>query len=266
MRAGEASSTARRVAAQRLHFPRLDYPGGRPEDDQLLQADVAGGLEVPETAITRYLRARTAFVDRAVVAALARGVRQLVAVGAGYDGRSLRFAGADVRWFELDHPATQADKLARLDDLGIDRAAIAFAAADFVADDVGAALAAAGHDSTAATMFVCEGVAGYLPAGVVTGLLRTLAGRAAAGSQLAISVSITPDTAAEQAQKEQLATAVAALGEPLASTVDRPALTTYFASAGWDVVSATDPAGVPVADSPRTSALVLARPLDPARP
>jgi len=60
-----------------------------------------------------YIRARTAFFDRVVVSAIDRGVAQVVIGGAGYDGRAFRYAKPGVRWFEVDHPATQADKRAR---------------------------------------------------------------------------------------------------------------------------------------------------------
>jgi methyltransferase (TIGR00027 family) len=258
MRAGETSTTARHVAAQRLSFPRVRFGGGRPADDERLQAAVADGLDATETAMTRYLRARTAFFDRTVVAALERGIDQLVAVGAGYDGRSLRYAAPGVRWLELDHPTTQADKLARLDTLGIRRDDIAFVPADFVTEDVTAALAGAGHDDNRPTLFLCEGVAGYLPPEAVSGLLRSLRARAAGGSELAVSLSLTPETDAERETKAALAQAVAGMGEPLASTIPRTELGEYLGGLGWQVVSATDPAGVPIADSTRTSALVVA--------
>jgi len=54
------------VAAQRLGFTRV--PGeGRPDDDLALHRDVAGDLVVEAGPMTRYLAARTAFFDRAVV-------------------------------------------------------------------------------------------------------------------------------------------------------------------------------------------------------
>lgn len=81
-----------------------------------------------------YLRARTAFFDRAVVSALDAGAEQVVIGGAGYDGRALRYARPGVRWYELDHPATQADKLERLARLDLDTRHIRFASADFISD------------------------------------------------------------------------------------------------------------------------------------
>src|SRR5204863_5794277 len=96
--------------------------------------------------MVRYLAARTAFFDRVVVRALERGVRQVVIAAAGYDGRALRYAKDEVRWFEVDHPDTQADKRERLARLGLRGDEIAFVAADFAHDDVGDGLRAAGHD------------------------------------------------------------------------------------------------------------------------
>ena len=60
------------------------------------------------------LIARTRFFDDRVLAALSAGIRQVVILGAGYDDRALRFRSPGVRFFELDHPATQADKARRL--------------------------------------------------------------------------------------------------------------------------------------------------------
>ena len=51
--------------------------------------------------------------------ALGHGTTQIVLLGAGDDGRALRFGGGAVRWFEVDRPATQADKRSRLRALDI---------------------------------------------------------------------------------------------------------------------------------------------------
>ena len=61
---------------------------------------------------------------------------QVVTGGAGDDGRALRYARPGTRWFEVDHPATQADKRARLARLGLDASPVAFIPADFTADAV----------------------------------------------------------------------------------------------------------------------------------
>ena len=89
---------------------------------------------------------RTRVVDAEVARAIGRGTTQVVLLGAGYDGRSLRFGGAPVRWFEVDRPATQTDKRRRLDALGIRTSGISYVALDVMTGDLGAALDAAGHD------------------------------------------------------------------------------------------------------------------------
>ena len=58
-------------------------------------------------------------MDDHVVAAIAAGVRQIVVCGAGLDDRALRFRTPGVRFFEVDHPVTQADKAARLRAIGV---------------------------------------------------------------------------------------------------------------------------------------------------
>src|SRR6266567_2928546 len=119
MEDGGPSVTARRVAARRLGFARVATDYGDPAADEALSADVAAGQVVPANRMHDYLAARTSFFDRTVVGAIDRGVQQVVVGAAGYDGRAFRYAKPGVRWFEVDHPATQRDKLERLERLGI---------------------------------------------------------------------------------------------------------------------------------------------------
>ena len=146
MKDGLASRTARSVAARRLTYERIPADYGDPAADLALSRDVAAGLEPAPGRMHDYIRARTAFFDRIVISALDSGMPQVVVGAAGYDGRSLRYAKPGVRWFEVDHPATQADKLERLRRLGVDAGHVRFVAADFRADPVAAALREAGLD------------------------------------------------------------------------------------------------------------------------
>jgi methyltransferase (TIGR00027 family) len=206
-------------------------PYGDPEADQRLGRDVAGPVALvdPYSPMTVHLAARTAYFDRATVRALDGGITQVVVAGAGYDGRALRYAKPGVRWFEIDHPATQADKVARLARLAIPTPQLTFVAADFATDDVGAALAGAGHDQATPTLFLCEGVAVYLDLAVIVSLLRALRSGAAPGSRLAISVS----TATSDERRHQFQSAVGALGEPLRTILTAEAAAELLASSGW---------------------------------
>jgi O-methyltransferase involved in polyketide biosynthesis len=87
----QPSPAARRIAAVRRDGPRLETAYGDPDADQRLAAAVAGPGPAPlDERTSRYLRGRTAFVDRVVVRALERGAAQVVLVEPGYDGRAHR--------------------------------------------------------------------------------------------------------------------------------------------------------------------------------
>jgi len=248
MKDGTASRTARSVAAHRLEFERLAADYGDPAADLSLTADVAEGQPSVEGRMHEYLRARTAFFDRVVVDALDRGVRQIVIGGAGYDGRALRYARPDVRWFEVDHPATQSDKLARVARLGLESGHIEFITADFAADPIAEPLLAAGLDPSRPTLFLLEGVAVYLERPVVERVLAAFRAVAADGSELAISVSAGGTDSEARARFEQR---VAAMGEPARSRFTPDQARELLAATGWLV---------PAGPDRRTSAgLLLAR-------
>lgn len=265
MQPGVASITARRVAEYRLGFDRVVTAYGDPAADELLTRDVADGATArPDGPMATYLAARTAFFDRIVVDAIDRGITQVVVAAAGYDGRAWRYAAPGVRWFEVDHPDTQRDKLARLHRLGISSDDVSFVPADFSTDEVGDGLAAAGHRADEPTLVLCEGVAVYLDEAVLISLLRQLRSVAGAGSRLAISLSVSSsgradDDAVRSVRREQFQRAVAALGEPARCTLTSDDADSLFASTGWALLESSRD------DSRRQRArhvgLVLARPV-----
>jgi methyltransferase (TIGR00027 family) len=70
----------------------------------------------PLGRLLSWMQLRTRAIDDLVLAFAARGGRQIVLLGAGYDCRAVRLAPRlpGARWFEIDHPATQARKRALL--------------------------------------------------------------------------------------------------------------------------------------------------------
>ena len=231
---GGPSQTARRVAAHRLGFSRVPAVYGDPAADEALTADVAAGQAVPANRMHDYLAARTAFFDRTVTGAIDRGVRQVVIGAAGYDGRAFRYAKPGVRWFEVDHPATQRDKLERLGRLGIATSQVRFVEADFTRDPVADRLRAAGLDPGAPGLFLLEGVAVYLEPAVLETVLDQFRQVAASGSRLAISVFLS----AEHAGRARFQAAVAALGEPARSAFTADEAEDLLARTGWRIVAA----------------------------
>jgi methyltransferase (TIGR00027 family) len=135
------------------------------------------------------LIARTRFFDERVLAAISAGIRQVVILGAGYDDRALRFRSPGVRFVELDHPATHADKTRRLRAMKAGPGGPALAPADFRHDDVAGILEASGQDAGQPALFLCEGLLVYLDQPTCVRLLGALRARAAAGSELAVSLA-----------------------------------------------------------------------------
>ena len=196
MRAGHPSVLARWVAAQRLQVERTrpSTPGGDVAAEHRLYRAVAGAVRAPAGRAS-VLALRTQVIDAEVARAIGRGTTQVVLLGAGYDGRALRFGGGAVRWFEVDRPATLEDKRRRMSELGIVAAGVVpvrLELLDQTADEIGAALDAAGHDAGAPSLFVCEGVLDTLTLEVAASLCDALRARGAARSVLVADVSVAP--------------------------------------------------------------------------
>jgi methyltransferase (TIGR00027 family) len=132
------SRTSQAVALTRAGMSRPRTEQGDPDAQRRLCAGMA-----PVRRARPGIWARTRFFDDQVLAAVRAGVPQVVICGAGYDDRALRFRSPGVRFFELDHPATQADKARRLRAMGTDLQSVVLVPADFRDDDAAAALVVA---------------------------------------------------------------------------------------------------------------------------
>ena len=184
------------------------------------------------------MEVRTAFFDDEVLEAVTSGVTQVVIVGAGYDGRALRFRRPGVRFFEVDHPATQCDKRRRVEGLGVALDHVTFASIDLMRERIGDVLAAAGHDPARRSLFLCEGLLLYLTPPVVESLLRDLRDRSARGSRLAVSTredmpGASALAAARGAGRRLL---LALIGEPRRSSFGIGEFGQLLERTGWTIV------------------------------
>lgn len=256
------SRTSQVVALTRAQLPRPHTPAGDP-DAQLLLCDGMRPAEVP--GLRASLAARTRFFDEHVLAAIASGIRQVVILGAGYDDRALRFSSPGVRFVELDHPATQSDKAARLGALHTAPSRPVLAAADFGTDDVAAVLAGAGHQGGRPSLFLCEGLLVYLDRQVTTRLLASLLASAAPGSVLAASLAVHADGLdsgrVANAANARRRTAAA---EPWRTILPVAGQLAMLAGAGWRVTGQLDAAELDPDAEPGRSLLVTAVPADRA--
>ena len=180
---------------------------------------------------------RTAFFDRAVLDALDRGVCQIVILGAGYDGRALRFASPGVTWFEVDHPATQADKRVRLTTVGALTSDIVFVPVDLNRHDLVRSLESGGFDRTSASLFIVEGLLGYLPRATTSRVLTDLRGLATPESRLAVAFPIDSrdQPTVKRLRHRVRRLVVSALGEPWLTRFSKADIDEVFDTTGWRV-------------------------------
>ena len=157
----------------------------------------AGGLD-PDSApggrralaLRVWVVARTLFLDDLLAEAGQQGCRQVVLLGAGFDGRAYRLPWPPgTRCFEVDTP----DVLGPKDQVlaaehavpGCERLVVPCD----LRDDWPAALRAAGLDPAQPTAWIAEGLLVYLTPAEVDGLLATITSLSAPGSWLGLTMT-----------------------------------------------------------------------------
>jgi methyltransferase (TIGR00027 family) len=255
------SVTSQAVALTRARLNRPHSAEGDPDAQQRLCEGIALS---PPGWLRPNIAARTSFMDDQVTSAIAAGLRQIVTCGAGYDDRGVRFRTRGVRFFELDHPATQTDKAARLRAIGA-ADAVVLVGVDFRTDDVTAVLARAGHEATQPSLFSCEGLLTYLDLDTCHRLLAGLAARAPWASVLAASLSTHADgfeSAAVVAAANRSRSRRSADAEPWQTILPVAGHLRLLADAGWRVTAQRwAPAAAADVSHGRRSLLVQASPV-----
>jgi methyltransferase (TIGR00027 family) len=123
-----------------------------------------------------FMAARSRFAEDSLEAAYARGTRQAVILGAGFDTFSLRNPHCDLRVFEVDHPATQAWKRQRIADANLNvPPTLTFVPLDFEAQSLANELAAQGFNAARPAFFIWLGVVPYLTREAITATLGFVA-------------------------------------------------------------------------------------------
>ena len=133
-----------------------------------------------------FLVARERYIDDYLQACLDEGLEQLVILGAGYDSRAYRFDQLkNGRVFEVDHPATQLAKIAKLERiLGTLPAYVVFVPIDFETQTLERRLAESGYDNHKKTLFIWQGVTQYLTPEAVDSTLAFVANHSGQGSSI----------------------------------------------------------------------------------
>ncbi|HVP76386.1 MAG TPA: SAM-dependent methyltransferase [Thermodesulfobacteriota bacterium] len=240
--------TAERVAMRRAAHQLLDDPKifddpvalriiGK-ESALALQADPR---QYESTPLSPYLRAfvaaRSRYAEDELARGARRGVRQYVILGAGLDTFAYRnpYPKGTLHVFEVDHPATQAWKRARLDEIGMTLPAdLTFAPVDFETQTLEEGLRDAGYDPANCTFFSWLGVTEYLTTETVMATLRFIAS-APRESGIVFDYMISPSllSADQRARFDALARRVGSAGEPWQAFFDPEVLTRDLRAMGF---------------------------------
>jgi methyltransferase (TIGR00027 family) len=194
-----------------------------------------------------FIAVRTRFSEDAMAAAVARGVRQLVVLGAGLDTFAYRNPfGEKLRVFEVDHAATQAWKRRGLATAGIpEPPTLTFAPVDFERETLADGLAAAGFDPAQQSFFTWLGVVPYLTEQAVfstLGFIANLSGGAHVVFDYANPPASGPGQDEYAALHRELAERVAKLGERIKSNFETDALHSRLNEMGFCEIEDLGPA------------------------
>jgi methyltransferase (TIGR00027 family) len=246
----QPSKTALRVALRRaahqVHDARplvFDDPLAvkilGPEFAEEIKRTPAAEKRPFSAALRAFMVCRARYAED-VLAAAARedNVRQYVVLGAGLDTFAYRNPFAEVRVFEVDHPATQAWKLERLNAAGITvPETMQFVAVDFETQSLHDELLHAGFDFSVPAAVAWLGVVPYLTTEGFAATMRVLE-RFAPGSSVVFDYSQPREVlpAVEQQMLDSISARVAQAGEPFQLFFTPVQLAEEMAHYGWSGV------------------------------
>lgn len=180
-----------------------------------------------------FITARERYIDDFLIACLSEGLDQVVMLGAGFDTRAYRIAGIDkTRVFEVDHPATQAEKLIRLKKIpGLAAGHVTFVSVDFNTQSLGERLASAGYSDQAKTLFIWQGVTEYLTPEGVDASLAFIAGHSGPGSAVIFDYFYTQTL--RDMNSKSASRILKAVGERLTFGIDEGRIEPFLAARGF---------------------------------
>jgi methyltransferase (TIGR00027 family) len=203
-----------------------------------LDSAIADGGDPARRRLRLFIALRSRIAEDAARGAIGGGIRQIVVLGAGLDTFGYRVAPAEgLRIFEVDHPATQAEKRRRLAEAEIPVPLhLVYAPCDFETRSLGEAVEDASFDPHAAAFFIWLGVTPYLTSEAVGATLGYVGGLAG-GAEIVFDYVNPPDNAEAQetrARHERMAARVAALGEPFRGYFETADLHRRLAALGFN--------------------------------
>jgi methyltransferase (TIGR00027 family) len=191
------------------------------------------------------MTARTKHFDSVLKEEGAKGIKQVVNFGAGYDTRAYRFHETmpNVKFFELDMLAMIARKkeiVAKI--FGALPSYVIYIAINFEKQSLEDALMKAGYDKTKKTLFIWEGVTYYLTAEAVDGTLKFIAEQSAPGSSVIFDYCLKPVIDGDYSvSAKDMMKYVERYGEPYVYGIDPRKLRGFLKDRGFELLSDIGP-------------------------
>lgn len=189
-----------------------------------------------------FMAVRSRFAEDLLAEAVAEGVRQYVVLGAGLDTFAYRNPHAGMHVFEVDYPATQEWKRARLAEAKItEPESLTFVPLDFEHHTLAEGLTEAGFDFARPAFFGWLGVVPYLTLDAVRSTLAMIGGLLP-GSGVCFDYALDPDTLSSERRLvfEALAARVERAGEPFRTFFTPDGLERLLGEAGFSRVVHSD--------------------------
>ena len=200
---------------------------------------LSGVTRVATAGLVDHASLRMAAVDDAVREVLRDGIDQVVILGAGLDSRAYRMEElARATVFEVDHPATQAYKRARVASLEARAREVRFVPVDFARQSVGDVLPTVGHDASRPTLWVWEAVTMYLPHEAIASTLAEVRGASIAGSSLVMTYA-RPGALEVPVVSRVVHAVFDSFGEPILGAMEPHEAHAGLVSAGFTVLDDT---------------------------
>lgn len=180
---------------------------------------------------------RVRYSDDAFSAAPNAGIAQIVLLGAGFDTSSLRHATGPVTVYEVDAPATQAEKRPIMEDrfrCGSSCHTV-WVPCDFEHDTVRDRMLTSGFDPSKASLVIWLGVTPYLTETAIAATLADLTDLCAPGSRLVVDYIVSGVASRRTRWKSasRVTRMVARRGEPYRSDFTSDQLDAVLAAHGF---------------------------------
>ena len=189
--------------------------------------------------ISVFIVVRSRYVEDVLQEAIRLGCRQVVILGAGLDSWALRHDRSEVTVFELDHPATQGWKEARIRSrLGALPSHLVLVPIDFEQQSVDAVLPGRGFDPQERVFVSWLGTLCYLTRGAIEATLTSLSRIAAPGSRITFDYFLPKSTMSptDLALFELLDKGGTRRGEPMRTLLEPQDVAEILRSTGFRVV------------------------------